>query len=115
MFVRRAASARLPSAGRSRPTGVPVPHPETRVVLQLPVFPRNDRGSQVALYRQRRRHAREGGTMTMEKILVPLDGSDLAEAALETAIDILKEHPATTLLLLRAAELPRASGADPWT
>jgi len=53
--------------------------------------------------------------MTMEKILVPLDGSDLAEAALETAIDILKEHPATTLLLLRAAELPRASGADPWT
>ncbi len=53
--------------------------------------------------------------MRMEKILVPLDGSDLAEAALETAIDILNEHPATTLLLLRAAEAPRASGGDPAT
>jgi nucleotide-binding universal stress UspA family protein len=50
--------------------------------------------------------------MTMEKILIPLDGSDLAEAALETAIDILKEQPATTLLLVRAAETPRPSGAD---
>jgi len=47
--------------------------------------------------------------MTIEKILVPLDGSDLAEAALETAIDILNEHPATTLLLVRAAEVPRRS------
>ena len=51
--------------------------------------------------------------MTMEKILVPLDGSDLAEAALETAIDILSERPATTLLLLRAAEARRSPGADP--
>ena len=51
--------------------------------------------------------------MTIEKILVPLDGSDLAEAALETAIDILTEHPTTTLLLLRAAESLRPSGADP--
>ena len=50
--------------------------------------------------------------MTIEKILVPLDGSDLAEAALETAIDILNEHPATTLLLVRAAEAPRPSGGD---
>ena len=50
--------------------------------------------------------------MTIEKILVPLDGSDLAEAALETAIDILNEHPATTLLLVRAAESPRPSSGD---
>jgi nucleotide-binding universal stress UspA family protein len=51
--------------------------------------------------------------MVIEKILVPLDGSDLAEAALETAIDILTEHPTTTLLLLRAAESARPSGDDP--
>ncbi len=51
--------------------------------------------------------------MTMEKILIPLDGSDLAEAALETAIDILTEHPSTTLLLLRAAEAMRPPGSDP--
>ena len=51
--------------------------------------------------------------MAIEKILVPLDGSDLAEAALETAIDILTEHPATTLLLLRAAEAMRPPGSGP--
>src|SRR5262249_26693610 len=56
---------------------------------------------------------RGGGVMTIAKIMVPLDGSDLAEAALETAIDILREHPATTLLLLRAAEAPRPSGGEP--
>jgi len=51
--------------------------------------------------------------MTIAKIMVPLDGSDLAEAALETAIDILREHPATTLLLVRAAEALRPSGREP--
>jgi nucleotide-binding universal stress UspA family protein len=51
--------------------------------------------------------------MAIEKILVPLDGSDLAEAALETAIDILTEHPATTLLLVRAAEAMRPPGSSP--
>jgi nucleotide-binding universal stress UspA family protein len=60
-------------------------------------------GSRVALFDERRER-REGGAMAIERILVPLDGSDLAEAALETAIDILTEHPATTLLLLRAAD-----------
>jgi len=50
--------------------------------------------------------------MAIEKILVPLDGSDLAEAALETAIDILNEQPTTTLVLLRAAESPRSLGAE---
>ena len=47
--------------------------------------------------------------MAIEKILVPLDGSDLAEAALETAVDILNEEPARILVLLRAAESPRPS------
>jgi nucleotide-binding universal stress UspA family protein len=51
--------------------------------------------------------------MTIEKILVPLDGSDLAEAALETAIDILAEQPGTTLILLRAAEPLRPPGPEP--
>ena len=50
--------------------------------------------------------------MAMEKILVPLDGSDLAEAALETAIDILHERPETTLLLLRAAESAHSAKRD---
>jgi nucleotide-binding universal stress UspA family protein len=50
--------------------------------------------------------------MTIDKILVPLDGSDLAEAALETAIDLLNEHSAAMLLLLRAAEAPRAPRSD---
>jgi nucleotide-binding universal stress UspA family protein len=50
--------------------------------------------------------------MTIEKILVPLDGSDLAEAALETAIDILNEHPRTTLVLVRAAESQPPSEGD---
>lgn len=51
--------------------------------------------------------------MPIEKILVPLDGSDLAEAALETAIDILNQQPTTTLLLLRAAETRPSSASDP--
>ena len=48
--------------------------------------------------------------MAIERILIPLDGSDLAEAALETAIDILTEQPTTALVLLRATEAPRSSG-----
>jgi nucleotide-binding universal stress UspA family protein len=50
--------------------------------------------------------------MTLEKILVPLDGSDLAEAALETAIELLNEQPAAMLVLLRAAEASRPLGSD---
>lgn len=49
--------------------------------------------------------------MAIERILVPLDGSDLAEAALETALDILAEQPTTTLVLVRAAEVAPSSGA----
>ena len=49
--------------------------------------------------------------MAIERILVPLDGSDLAEAALETALELVSEQPATHLVLLRAAEAPtRAAG-----
>jgi nucleotide-binding universal stress UspA family protein len=51
--------------------------------------------------------------MAIEKILVPLDGSDLAEAALETAINILNDQPTTTLVLVRAAESLRSPGSDP--
>jgi nucleotide-binding universal stress UspA family protein len=50
--------------------------------------------------------------MAIETILVPLDGSDLAEAALETAISIMTEKPATTLLLLRAAEAVASPAFD---
>ena len=53
--------------------------------------------------------------MAIEKILVPLDGSDLAEAALETAINILNEQPGTTLVLLRATESPRPPKAESTT
>lgn len=50
--------------------------------------------------------------MKLDKILVPLDGSTLAEAALPTAIDLLAEGPTATLMLLRAAEAPTLSTAD---
>ncbi len=45
-----------------------------------------------------------------KKILVPLDGSPLAEAALPAAIDL---SSGATLLLLRAAEAHTLPGADP--
>jgi nucleotide-binding universal stress UspA family protein len=51
--------------------------------------------------------------MNVEKILVPLDGSALAEAALSTAIELLADRPTATLLLLRAAEAPKMPGSDP--
>lgn len=50
--------------------------------------------------------------MKLEKILVPLDGSALAEVALPTAIEILADRPTATLLLLRAAEATTFPGAD---
>jgi nucleotide-binding universal stress UspA family protein len=50
--------------------------------------------------------------MAIENVLVPLDGSDLAEAALETAITILREKPAATLLLFRAARWASSSALD---
>ena len=50
--------------------------------------------------------------MAIERILVPLDGSDLAEAALETALELVCEQPTALLVLLRAAEAPRPVAAD---
>jgi len=51
--------------------------------------------------------------MKLETILVPLDGSRLAEAALEPALELLKDSPGATLVLLRAVEATTLPGADP--
>jgi nucleotide-binding universal stress UspA family protein len=50
--------------------------------------------------------------MKLSKILVPLDGSALAETALSAAIS-LAESTGAALLLLRAAEAPTLPGGDP--
>jgi nucleotide-binding universal stress UspA family protein len=50
--------------------------------------------------------------MKLDKILVPLDGSMLAEAALSTAVDLAEEDGAT-ISLLRGAEAFSRPGADP--
>jgi nucleotide-binding universal stress UspA family protein len=50
--------------------------------------------------------------MKLNKILVPLDGSALAESALGTAIDLATDRSAT-LMLLRAAEAHTLPGTDP--
>jgi nucleotide-binding universal stress UspA family protein len=49
--------------------------------------------------------------MKLDRILVPLDGSPLAEAALAKAVELA--GPGTTLILLRAAEAHSVPGADP--
>jgi nucleotide-binding universal stress UspA family protein len=51
--------------------------------------------------------------MKLDKILVPLDGSVLAEAALPTAIELLADSPLATLRLLRAVEASALPGGDP--
>jgi nucleotide-binding universal stress UspA family protein len=50
--------------------------------------------------------------MKLDRILVPLDGSVLAEAALGTAIDLTGANE-VTLSLLRAAQVHARLGADP--
>jgi len=50
--------------------------------------------------------------MKLEKILVPLDGSPLAEAALPTAVDLATSSGAR-LLLVRAAHAHTLPGVDP--
>ena len=50
--------------------------------------------------------------MALDTILVPLDGSGLAEAALETALDLLNEQPTAMLVLLRAAEASTRAASD---
>jgi nucleotide-binding universal stress UspA family protein len=50
--------------------------------------------------------------MKIEKILVPLDGSALAESAIATAVEMARPALAT-LMLVRAAEAHTFPGADP--
>ena len=51
--------------------------------------------------------------MKAERILVPLDGSQLAEMALPTAVELLSNAPGATIILLRAAETRSLPGVDP--
>src|SRR3989304_134080 len=55
---------------------------------------------------------RKERSMKLEKILVPLDGSALAEAALPKAVE-MAESSGAKLLLIRAAEAHTLPGADP--
>lgn len=50
--------------------------------------------------------------MKVARVLVPLDGSRLAETALPAAADLVKNNPGAILILLRAAEATTL-GADP--
>jgi len=51
--------------------------------------------------------------MKVDKVLVPLDGSPLAEMALPTAIELVRDSPDATLILLRAVEATTLPGIDP--
>ena len=51
--------------------------------------------------------------MKLDKILVPLDGSKLAETALTKALDVALDAGDPTLVLLRAAEATAWPGIDP--
>jgi nucleotide-binding universal stress UspA family protein len=49
--------------------------------------------------------------MKLTRVLVPLDGSALAEAAVSVAVGLLGDRPVSTLVLIRAVD-PRLPGAD---
>ncbi|HJR04998.1 MAG TPA: universal stress protein [Methylomirabilota bacterium] len=51
--------------------------------------------------------------MNFDKILIPLDGSRFAEAALPKAVELVRNNPDATLILLRAAEVATFPGVDP--
>lgn len=51
--------------------------------------------------------------MKFDKILVPLDGSLVAEAALPRAVELIRKNSRATLILLRAAEARSCLGVDP--
>lgn len=51
--------------------------------------------------------------MKFDKILVPLDGSPFAEAALPKAAELIRNDGEATLILLRAAEATPLPGVDP--
>ena len=50
--------------------------------------------------------------MKVDRVLVPLDGSPLAEMALPPAIEALSDRPGATLILMRATETSSLPGAD---
>ena len=50
--------------------------------------------------------------MKLDKILIPLDGSKLAEQALTKALEVAQGHGEPTLVLLRAAEAFAWPGTD---
>lgn len=51
--------------------------------------------------------------MKVDTMLVPLNGSPLAEMALPPAIELLRENPNATLIVLRATEATTLPGVDP--
>ena len=51
--------------------------------------------------------------MKFDKILVPLDGSLFAEAALPKAVELIKNNTGAILILLRAAKATMLPGVDP--
>ena len=51
--------------------------------------------------------------MKFDKILVPLDGSLFAEAALPKAVELIRNSDEATLILLRAARATVCPGVDP--
>jgi nucleotide-binding universal stress UspA family protein len=51
--------------------------------------------------------------MKADRVLVPLDGSPLAERALPKALQLLSDSPSATLILLRAAQATSLPGIDP--
>src|SRR5690349_15832399 len=51
--------------------------------------------------------------MPFDQILVPLDGSLLAEAALPKAVEIIGSNAEATLILLRTAAAATVPGVDP--
>lgn len=51
--------------------------------------------------------------MKFDKILVPLDGSLIAEAALPKAVELIRENDDATLILLRATEAMALPCVDP--
>jgi nucleotide-binding universal stress UspA family protein len=51
--------------------------------------------------------------MKIDKVLVPLDGSRLAEMALPKATALLGDRPSATLILLRAVQATTLPGIDP--
>jgi len=51
--------------------------------------------------------------MKFDKILVPLDGSLIAEAALRKAAELIRKNDDATLILLRATEAATLPCVDP--